>query len=178
MIDGHAHSFDELMYDDERGAEHRCRCGARLWEPVPAKTLPVLKFSGGDVWRRGSKLVFERHKPHVPPKNMTERTVTFDDDEWQLVPLKPTPVMLAKALGCTAAFLDLSGSKATVNFKKMSIRYRAMLSAAPCPYEKATDFDLNYECALAERYVTTLLASQRVAAVGDNSEKPTQTAKA
>ena len=61
---------------------------------------------------------------------MTERTITFNDEEWQLVPRKPTPGMLAKALACTAAFLNLTGSKATVNFKKMSIRYRAMLAAA------------------------------------------------
>lgn len=87
-------------------------------------------------------------------------TVTFDDAEWVLVPRKPTPGMLAKALACTAVFLNLSGSQATVNFKKMSIRYRAMLAAAPCPYERPVDFDLNYECAEAERTVTTLLASQ------------------
>lgn len=91
---------------------------------------------------------------------MTIRTVTFNDEEWQLVPRKPTPGMLAKALACTAAFLHLTGSQATVNFKKMSIRYRAMLASAPCPYDRPVDFDLNYECALAERTVTTLLSSQ------------------
>lgn len=91
---------------------------------------------------------------------MTERTITFDDEEWQLVPRKPTPGMLAKALACTAAFLNLSGSKATVNFKKMSIRYRAMLAAAPCPYERPYDFSLEHECAMAERYVTTVLGAQ------------------
>lgn len=94
----------------------------------------------------------------VRVRNM--RTVTFDDDEWQLVPKKPTPGMLAKALSCTSAFLNLTGSKATVNFKKMSMRYRAMLSAAPCPYEKPSNFDLEHECALAERTVKTLLAHQ------------------
>ena len=96
---------------------------------------------------------------------MTERTVTFDDEEWQIVPRKPTPGMLAKALSSSAAWMNLSGSKATVNFKKASIRYRAMLSAAPCPYERpASDFDLNFECAEAERNVTTLLAQQNAQA--------------
>lgn len=82
---------------------------------------------------------------------MTERTVTFDDEEWQLVPRKPTPAMLNKARSCTASWLSLTGSAATINLKKMSIRYRAMLSVAPCPYEQPRDWDREFEMAMAER---------------------------
>ena len=80
-----------------------------------------------------------------------ERTITFDDDEWQLVPRKPTPAMIGCALSKTAAWLNLSGSQMTVNYKKMSIRYRAMLSIAPCPYERPVNWDRDFEMALAER---------------------------
>lgn len=82
---------------------------------------------------------------------MSERTITFDDEEWQLVPRKPTPAMLGKAVSATASWLSLSGSGMTVNYKKMSIRYRAMLSVAPCPYDLNRSWDQQFECALAER---------------------------
>ncbi len=81
------------------------------------------------------------------------RTVTFEDDEWQLVPKKPTPAMCAKGLSSTASWLTLKGSQTTVNFKKMSIRYRAMLSVAPCPYEVERTWDQEFELALADRAV-------------------------
>jgi hypothetical protein len=82
---------------------------------------------------------------------MVERTITFDDDEWQLVPRKPTPEMLGKAISVTASWLNLSGSKMTVNYKKMSVRYRAMLVVAPCPYEHPRNWDREFEMAMAER---------------------------
>lgn len=83
---------------------------------------------------------------------MAERTITFDDEEWQIVPRKPTPGMLGNALSKTASWLNLSGSGMTVNYKKMSIRYRAMLAAAPCPYERPPHaWDQAFEMALAER---------------------------
>lgn len=80
-----------------------------------------------------------------------QRTITFDDEEWQLVPRKPTPEMLGNAMRCTASWLNLSGSGMTVNYKKMSIRYRAMLAAAPCPYPLKSNWDQEFELALAER---------------------------
>lgn len=83
--------------------------------------------------------------------DMAERTVTFDDEEWQLVPRKPTPEMLGYALSRTAVWLELSGSRMTVNYKKMSIRYRAMLKAAPCPYPLERTWDQEFECALVQR---------------------------
>jgi hypothetical protein len=86
---------------------------------------------------------------------VAEQTITFDDEEWQLVPRKPTPAMLGKAVSSTAAWLDLSGSAMTVNYKKMAIRYRAMLSVAPCPYETSMPWDRAFEFALAERYFET-----------------------
>lgn len=82
---------------------------------------------------------------------MAERTVTFDDEEWQIVPRKPTPAMLGKAISSTSSWLQLSGSAMTVNYKKMSIRYRAMLTVAPCPYEQTRTWDQEFELALAER---------------------------
>lgn len=88
---------------------------------------------------------------------MAERTVTFDDEEWQLVPRKPTPAMLGYALRSTAAFQKLTGSGLTVNYKKMSIRYRAMLAAAPCLYGAAHPWDQQYEIALAEREMSEKL---------------------
>lgn len=90
---------------------------------------------------------------------MTDRTVTFDDEEWQLVPCKPTPAMLGHALRSTAAFLHLTGSGLTVNYKKMSIRYRAMLAAAPCPYPGIRPWDQEFEIALAERDLSEKLAA-------------------
>ncbi|WLA80260.1 hypothetical protein [Bradyrhizobium elkanii] len=80
-----------------------------------------------------------------------ERTVTFDDEVWQLVPRKPTPEMLGKAISSTSSWLNLSGSAMTVNYKKASIRYRAMLSVAPCPYDLPRSWDREFEMALAER---------------------------
>ena len=88
-----------------------------------------------------------------------ERTVTFDDNEWQIVPRKPTPAMLGKALSVTALWLELSGSALTVNYKKMSIRYRAMLTAAPCPYDLKRTWDQEFEMAEAERDLASKLAS-------------------
>lgn len=85
-----------------------------------------------------------------------ERTVTFDDEEWQLVPRKPTPAMLGRAIASTAAWLSLSGSAMTVNYKKASIRYRAMLSVAPCPYPLERNWDREFEQALADRANTCI----------------------
>lgn len=82
---------------------------------------------------------------------MAERTVTFDDAEWQLVPRKPSPEMIGNAMRSTAAWLNLKGSGMTVNYKKMSIRYRAMLAVAPCPYERDLTWDQAFELALADR---------------------------
>lgn len=85
------------------------------------------------------------------------RTVKFDDEEWQIVPKKPTPGMLGKALSVTASWLNLSGSGVTVNYKKMSMRYRAMLYAAPIPYDHERNWDQDYEIALVERGVREAL---------------------
>lgn len=82
---------------------------------------------------------------------MSKRTVTFDDNEWQPVPRKPTPAMIGKALSTTSQWLNFSGTQITVNYKKMAIRYRAMLAVAPCPYEREKDWDRDFEIALAER---------------------------
>lgn len=90
---------------------------------------------------------------------MVERTVTFDDEEWQLVPRKPSPAMLGHALRSTAAFLHLTGSGLTVNYKKMSIRYRAMLAAAPSLYAIERPWDQDYEIAMAERELSEKLAA-------------------
>ena len=76
---------------------------------------------------------------------MTERTITFDDDHWQLVPRVATKKMIDKALSATHIFLGLTGSKRTINRKKMVIRYRALLCAAPCLYEKPSDWDRHTE---------------------------------
>lgn len=56
----HTHSFIEVISDDEGGLDRRCQCGARLWEPRKTAEI-VLKFSGGNVVKRGGRLVFERH---------------------------------------------------------------------------------------------------------------------
>ena len=83
---------------------------------------------------------------------MTERTITFDDDHWQLVPRVATKPMIDKALSATHLFLRLTGSKRTVNRKKMVIRYRALLCAAPCFYEKPVDWDRKTECERIEAH--------------------------
>jgi hypothetical protein len=88
---------------------------------------------------------------------MTQRTITFDDDEWQLVPRKPTPAMIGKALSSTATWRTFSGSAMTVNYKKMALRYRAMLCVAPCPYDLTRSWDREFETALAERDLVRLL---------------------
>lgn len=93
------------------------------------------------------------------------RTETFDDEEWQLVPKKPTPAMLGKALSVTASWLNLSGSGVTMNYKKMSMRYRAMLYAAPVPYDQDKNWDKDLELALAERQVIEALEIDTVAEV-------------
>ena len=59
MIEGHTHHFSELLRNDETGIEHRCQCGARLWEP---REPPVLRFSTGGIYKRNGRLVFERDK--------------------------------------------------------------------------------------------------------------------
>ena len=84
---------------------------------------------------------------------MTIRTVTFDDAAWQLVPRIPTPMMLYKGLGVTSSWLDFAGSRATVNQKKMMIRYRAMLAAVPSVYFTPPDWHPEHEVLLAEEHV-------------------------
>lgn len=59
MIEGHTHHFAETLFSDGNGTERRCQCGARLWEPCANE--PVLRFLNGSVFKRGGRLVFERH---------------------------------------------------------------------------------------------------------------------
>ena len=52
---------------------------------------------------------------------------------WQIIPKEPTSNMVEAGLQTTAAWRDFSGTAATVNRKKMTIRYKAMIAAAPLP---------------------------------------------
>lgn len=52
---------------------------------------------------------------------------------WQIVPKEPTKEMVEAGLQTTAAWRDFSGSAITVNRKKMTVRYKAMIAVAPLP---------------------------------------------
>lgn len=52
---------------------------------------------------------------------------------WRLVPVEPTPEMVAASLTVTATWRDISGTALTVNREKMRLRWRAILGAAPPP---------------------------------------------
>lgn len=52
---------------------------------------------------------------------------------WQIVPKEPTAQMVEAGLATTSAWRDFSGSAYTVNRKKMTIRYKAMIAVAPEP---------------------------------------------
>ncbi len=73
----HTHDFSEVISDDQDGLDRRCQCGARLWEPQQWRTDSrraaeiVLSFSGGNVVKRGRRLVFER----------TDHTRDFDGSD-------------------------------------------------------------------------------------------------